>query len=101
MVRSVAPAFVGVYGVASYGVSQRKREIGVRLALGATGREAIMLLAAGASELLRTMLFGLPSLDPVAFLGVAGLLLAVALLAMYAPTRKAAQVDPALTLRQE
>jgi ABC-type antimicrobial peptide transport system permease subunit len=112
-------ALVGVYGVISYGVSRRAREIGVRIALGAPSRHVLALvmrqggrivavgiavglaLAAGASQVLRGMLFGLSALDPPAFLGTAAVVALAALLAMYQPARRAARIDPAVTLRAE
>jgi len=112
-------ALVGVYGVVSYSVSLRTHEMGVRVALGALPRDVISLvvrqgakplaagliagalLAAGASQIIKGMLFGVSALDPVAYLATVSALSAAALLAMYAPARRAARVDPAVTLRFE
>ena len=110
-------ASVGLYGVMSYGVSQRTREIGIRMALGASetdvrgmvvrqglalaaGGVVLGLLAAlGLARLVSSLLFGITGADPVTFGAVAMLLLAVALLATYIPARKASRVDPVDALR--
>jgi putative ABC transport system permease protein len=112
-------AAIGIYGVTSYSVSRRVREIGIRVALGADGhsvlrlvlRQGIVLtligvvigLAAGAllSQVLRSLLFGVSALDPVTFGGGAALFVAVALAASYFPARRATRVDPMLALRAE
>ncbi|MGH9666884.1 MAG: FtsX-like permease family protein, partial [Bryobacteraceae bacterium] len=112
-------ACVGIYGVVSYAVVRRTREIGIRMALGAkkgdvlrlvlreSGRPVVIgmvvgvLLASAVSRVLRALLFGMTSLDPVSFAGVATLFLLVALLAAYLPARRAALVDPMLALRCE
>ncbi len=110
---------VGLYGVISYAVVQRTREMGIRLALGAT-RSAIlgmvvkngMLLAcAGAviglaaafllTRLIATLLFGVGPADPLTFLCVPVALITVAMLASYVPARRAARVDPMVALRYE
>jgi len=109
----------GVYGVASYGASRRVHEIGVRMALGASGRDVMRLLlkqtfwpvtigaaagiaaCAAVSQVLAKVLYGLGSHDPIAFAGVPLFLLAVALGACYIPTRRATRVDPAVALRYE
>jgi predicted permease len=112
-------ASLGVYGVLAFLVSQRVREIGVRMALGATrGRilgwilsyamswavVGLVLGAAGAyaaARQLRSMLYGVTPADPWTFSAVALLLAAVAAAAAYIPARRAAGLDPAITLRQE
>jgi ABC-type antimicrobial peptide transport system permease subunit len=112
-------AAIGIYGVTSYSVSRRVREIGIRVALGADGhsvlrlvlRQGIVLtligvgigLAAGAllSQVLRSLLVGMSTLDPVTFGGGAALFVAVALAASYFPARRATRVDPMAALRAE
>jgi predicted permease len=112
-------ASVGLYGVMAYVVGQRRREIGVRLALGARRRdvfglvikEGMALVAAGVAlglagaiagtRLLATFLYGVEPTDAATFIGVALLLAAVALLANYLPARRAAQTDPMQALRAE
>lgn len=112
-------AVVGIYGVMSYAVTQRTREIGVRIALGAGSKDIVKLIvghglllvgigvgiglgvAALVTRLLASLLFGVSALDPVTFAGVTGLLAATALLACYLPARRATKVDPMVALRQE
>ena len=112
-------AVVGVYGVVSYLVAQRTREIGIRVALGArrdsvtrlvVGRSLVPIAAgigiglAGAlasSTLLRTMLFEVEPSDPVVLLVISTLPLVAALTASWMPARRAARVDPLVVLRQE
>jgi predicted permease len=109
----------GLYGVVSYAVSQRRREIGIRLALGARPAEirglfvrrglvlgsvgvALGLVSAAiAMGLMRSLLFGVEPLDPVTFSAMAAVLAAVALLASYVPARRAMAVDPVETMRAE
>ncbi len=116
---ALALAGVGLYGVLNYDVSQRTREIGIRGAIGATRRQIVaMILRQGLTRaavglgtgligaffftrLLRKMLFEISATDPVAYGGVAGLLLLVALLASWLPARRAAKVDPIVALRCE
>ena len=110
-------AAVGVYGVLSLVVADRKREMGIRLALGASPRglvgllirHAVMLAAAGVargivialalSPLVASQLFGIGAADPVTIAGVAGVLLAVALVAAAIPASRVMRVDPVSTLR--
>ena len=112
-------ATVGLHGVLSYSVAQRTREIGVRIAIGASRRDVLdlvvgralrltaaglgvgIVLAAGAGSLLRSQIFGVSPLDPVTFVGVLVLLSAVALLAAWLPARRAARVDPIIALQAE
>ena len=111
-------AALGIYGVMAYSVTRRTREIAIRVAVGAAAADVARLilrqgltlaatggviglaLAAGGSQLLRRLLFGVPTLDPVAFGGTVLLLALVTLLACYVPTRRATLVDPANALRQ-
>jgi len=112
-------AALGLYGVLSYSVGQQAHEIGVRMALGARRRQVLgrvlarglalgglgvavgLLASAGASQLLRGLLFDLEALDPVTYLLAAGGLLAVALTACLLPARRAAATDPMVALRGE
>jgi len=111
-------AAVGIYGVISYAVSMRTRELGIRIALGATGRQVsrlvlrqgVSLAFAGVvvggvgafwlSRLLTKLLFGVSASDPLTFFGVAALLTGIAALACYVPARRAARVDPVLAMRE-
>jgi putative ABC transport system permease protein len=112
-------AAIGIFGVLSYAVAQRTREIGIRMALGAQEstvvrlvvREAMLLAAAGVtlgliaaffvSHSLEAFLFQTRPTDPLTFAGVATLLAVVALTASYIPARRATQVDPLTALRAE
>jgi len=112
-------ACLGVYGMVSYSVAQRTREIGVRMALGAQSIQVLRLVvsegfrpilsgvalgiivSAGVSRALSATLFGLSPLDPVSFAGVSLLLIAIALLATWLPARRATEVDPMVALRYE
>ncbi|HKN74830.1 MAG TPA: ABC transporter permease [Candidatus Acidoferrum sp.] len=108
---------IGLYGVISYSVVQRTREMGIRIALGAQRgsisrmvvREGVLLTVAGvgagllmsllAVQLLRGLLFGIGATDPATFIAVPLLLMAVALVASYVPARRATRVDPIVALR--
>lgn len=112
-------ASVGVLGVFAYSVEERRREIGVRLALGAGRRQIItalvstsgravlfglgggLILSLGCGPVLRAYLFGLSPLDPIAYAGVTLLLVSAAALATVVPARRACRVDPAITLRED
>jgi putative ABC transport system permease protein len=112
-------ATTGIYGVLSYSMSRRTSEIGLRVALGASGRSILRMTvgqgmrpvfaglalgAVGASWLSRyfaTLLFGIKPLDVPTYFAVAALLLATALLACYLPGRRAMRIDPAAALRIE
>jgi predicted permease len=112
-------AGIGIYGVLSYMVGQRTREIGVRIALGAQRFDVLRLVmkngaqmtfiglliglaaALGLTRLMRSMLFGVKPGDPLTFVAVAALLGAIAMLACYVPARRAMKVDPIEALRQE
>jgi putative ABC transport system permease protein len=112
-------AAIGIYGVTSYAVSRRTREIGIRMALGADSGTVMRLvvrqgailtvigiaagLAGGAAgaQVLRSLLFGVSALDPIAFGGAAALFALVSLAASYLPARRAMRVDPMIALRTE
>jgi ABC-type antimicrobial peptide transport system permease subunit len=112
-------AGIGIYGVISYNVAQRTREMGIRAALGATERSLLRLIldrgvrltligiaigVAGAIALTRLMaaiLFGVGARDPVTMVSVGVILAGVAILASYVPARRATRVDPVVALRYE
>ena len=116
---AVLLACVGLYGLMSYGVTQRTPELGVRMALGAQPasvrwlilREAAvtvvagtaigLLAATGTVRLVRTQLYGIEPYDPFAFTGAISLLLAMAFLAAYLPARRASRINPLAALRHE
>ena len=116
---SMLLAALGIHGVVSYGVAQRTREFGLRMALGSTPgqlkrmvivhgiKTALIGLAAGMAgaallaSTLRAVLYGVAPLDPAVMAGVAGLLLAVAVVANYVPARRATRIDPMEALHQE
>ncbi len=112
-------AGIGIYGVVSYGAAQRTREIGVRMALGAKEKDVLrlvlwdglivigaglaigLLLAAVATRVIASFLYGVGATDPLTFVAVPLLLGGVALLASYIPARRAVKVDPLVALRYE
>jgi ABC-type antimicrobial peptide transport system permease subunit len=112
-------ASLGIYGVISYSVSQRTREIGIRMALGASRNQVLaMVLGNGAklavigiiigaiggfflTQTIKSILFGVSPSDPLTFAGISVILSCVALLASYIPARRAMKVDPITALRYE
>jgi predicted permease len=116
---ALALGILGIYGVISYAVSQRTREIGIRMALGAKKSELVWMFvrsalvltgvgmaiglgaAAALMRLMRTLLFGISPLDPVTFMAVPVALVAAAALASYLPARRTTAVDPVEALRAE
>jgi predicted permease len=116
---SLLIAAVGLYGVIAFNMRRRTREFGVRIALGASGRQVLgsvvregalltaiglvagFVLSAGAGSLMRGVLFGVAPTDPPTYAGVFALLAIVSLMASYLPARRASRVDPVVALRQE
>jgi putative ABC transport system permease protein len=112
-------AAVGIYGVIAYSVQQRSREIGIRVALGASRESVLSMIlgdglvlvlagvvigtlgAVGLTRLLRTLLFGVSATDPVTFVAVPLLLVATGVIACALPARRAVRLDPMLTIRGE
>ena len=112
-------AAVGLYGVIAYSVAQRTHEIGIRVALGASWGQVVgmvvrkgmllvgvgvgfgLLASFGATRFMAGLLYGVSALDPLTFVGVPGVLCAVALLASFIPAQRAASIDPMKTLRAE
>ena len=112
-------ASAGIYGTVSYVVSLRTREVGVRMAIGAANRDILALivgenarpvlggvaagvaLATGAAHLLRGVLYGLTTLDPISFVAPSILFLAIALTATWLPSRYAMRIDPQVALRHQ
>ena len=111
-------AAIGMYGVIAYGVTQRTREMGIRMALGANQRRILRLIlgegvrlaligatlgivaAFASTRLIRSLLFGVVATDPVTFVVMPLLLAAVALFATYIPARRATRLDPTLAIRE-
>jgi putative ABC transport system permease protein len=118
-VLALALAAIGIYGVTSYAVGQRTREIGIRMALGAQPNNVVRLVlargivpalwgigigviaAVGLTRIMASLLYGVSAIDPLTFAGVAILLTLVALAACYIPARRAMRVDPMVALRHE
>ncbi len=116
---ALALASIGLYGLVSYAVARRGREVGIRLSLGADASRVVWMLAGGGmrlvalggvlgllgsallAQLLSRLLFGVPALDPVTFVGVPLVLGGVGLLASWIPARRASRVDPSVALRSE
>ena len=116
---ALALGIIGIYGVMSYTVSQRKLEIGIRLALGAQGGDVLQMVlsegtkltllgvaigigaSVGLTRLMTNLLFGVTAHDPLTFVAVAALLMLIALFACYIPARRAALIDPMVAFRYE
>jgi putative ABC transport system permease protein len=116
---ALALACLGIYGVLSFTVVQRTREIGVRIALGAQRRDVLALVvgqglrlallglalglvaALAVTRFIESLLYGVTATDPVTFVGVSLLLLVVAVLASWLPARRATKLDPMTVLRHE
>jgi ABC-type antimicrobial peptide transport system permease subunit len=112
-------ASIGVYGVLSYSVSQRRQEIGVRMALGAAKRDVLRLVigqgvvlaaigigagvvaALGVTQFIKSLLYNVTASDPLSFVIVAVFLAVVAVVASYVPARRAMGVDPIIALRND
>ncbi len=112
-------AAIGLYGVRAYNVAMRTREIGIRMALGATASDAVrmmlregmalmgigaaigLLLSAAVGKALSTLLYRVPSFDPIVLIAAPTLLAAIAAVACYIPARRAARLDPMAALRDE
>jgi putative ABC transport system permease protein len=116
---ALALAAVGIYGVMSYAVSQRAREIGVRMALGARVPDVLkmvlgeglkltligvaigLIVALVMAQLMKSLLYGVGAIDPLTFVGAPALLAATAMVACWIPARRAAKTDPMIALRAE
>jgi putative ABC transport system permease protein len=112
-------ASIGIYGVISYTVSHRTREIGIRMALGAQRRQVLNMIigqgfqltaisialgligAFALTRLMKGFLFGVTATDPMTYIAVTTLLMAIAMLACFIPARRATKVDPVIALRSE
>ncbi len=112
-------ASIGLYGIVSYAVSRKSREVGIRMSLGAEPRRVVrevvregmilalvgagvgLALAFAGAQVLRSLLFGVGALDPMTFGAVPAVLLAVALVASYLPARRASRIDPVRALKAE
>jgi putative ABC transport system permease protein len=110
---------IGIYGVLAFAVTQRRHEIGIRMALGAQPRHVLgfvlawgtrlactgavfgIVAALALTRLMKGLLYGVAATDPITFAGVTLLLLGVALLASFIPARRATRVDPMIALRCE
>ena len=116
---AVGLSAIGLYGIISYSVARRTHEIGIRMAVGGRGADVLRMVlkqglvltgiglaigvaaSLGMTQALRSMLYEISPIDPLTFLGVALLMVGVALLACYLPARRAASVDPMVALRCE
>ena len=112
-------AVIGLYGVVSYAVATKSREVGIRMALGADPQEVVGTLTKGGlrlvgvgtviglfvafalAQLLGSLLYGVPSTDPVSFLGVPALLAAVSFLAAWIPARRASLINPVQAMKAD